>query len=51
MSSKQDLTRQFTAEEGIIHIGGIEALVRYRRRHERHDVVRELIGGDAEAEG
>ena len=28
MSSKQDLTRQFTAEEGIIHIGGIEALVR-----------------------
>ncbi|MDY0074104.1 MAG: hypothetical protein RBR77_15835, partial [Thauera sp.] len=28
MSSKQDLNKPFTAEEGIIHLGGIEALVR-----------------------
>ena len=37
MSSKQDLTRQFTAEEGIIHIGGIEALVRLTMDQIRFD--------------
>ena len=37
MSSKQDLTKQFTAEEGIIHIGGIEALVRLTMDQIRFD--------------
>ncbi|ATE61296.1 indolepyruvate ferredoxin oxidoreductase family protein [Thauera sinica] len=37
MSSKQDFTRQFTAEEGVIHIGGIEALVRLTMDQIRFD--------------
>ena len=51
MSSKQDLTRQFTAEEWIIHIGGIEALVRLTMDQIRFDRRREHGCRDGKKQG
>ena len=43
MASKQDVTNSFTREEGVIHIGGIDALVRLTldqvRTHESRERV------------
>ena len=45
MSSKMDFTKQFTSEEGYIHIGGIEALVRLTMDQIRFDRRRGLNNG------
>lgn len=45
MSSKQDFTRHFTAEQGIINLGGIEALVRLPMDQIRFDKRRGLNTG------
>lgn len=45
MSSKQDITNVFTAEEGVIHVGGIDALVRLTVDQIRADARRGLKTG------
>jgi indolepyruvate ferredoxin oxidoreductase len=45
MASKQDLTSLFTQEEGVIHIGGIDALVRLALDQVRTDARRGLKTG------
>jgi indolepyruvate ferredoxin oxidoreductase len=45
MSSKQDFTSHFTAEEGTIHLGGIDALVRLTLDQIRFDRRRGLNTG------
>ena len=45
MASKQDVTNSFTREEGVIHIGGIDALVRLTLDQVRTDARRSLKTG------
>ena len=45
MASKQDVTNSFTREEGVIHIGGIDALVRLTLDQVRTDARRGLKTG------
>src|SRR5215813_6543928 len=45
MSSKQDITNSFTKEEGSIHLGGIDALVRLTLDQIRTDARRGLKTG------
>ncbi|WP_080400478.1 porin [Burkholderia ubonensis] len=45
MSSKQDNTNSFTKEEGVIHLGGIDALVRLALDQVRADARRGLKTG------
>src|SRR5262249_53012504 len=45
MSSKQDITNSFTQEEGVIHLGGIDALVRLTLDQVRTDARRGLKTG------
>src|SRR5579871_151673 len=45
MASKQDLTAVFTQEEGVIHVGGIDALVRLAFDQVRTDARRGLKTG------
>ncbi|MBP0594270.1 indolepyruvate ferredoxin oxidoreductase family protein [Paraburkholderia sp. LEh10] len=45
MSSKQDVTNAFTQEEGVIHVGGIDALVRLTLDQIRTDARRGLKTG------
>ena len=45
MPSKQDITSSFTKEEGVIHIGGIDALVRLTLDQIRADARRNLKTG------
>jgi indolepyruvate ferredoxin oxidoreductase len=45
MSSKQDITNSFTKEEGVIHLGGIDALVRLTLDQIRTDARRGLKTG------
>src|SRR5215470_16885119 len=45
MSSKQDITSAFTREEGTIHIGGIDTLVRLTLDQVRADARRGLKTG------
>ena len=45
MSSKQDISNSFTKEEGVIHLGGIDALVRLTLDQIRTDARRGLKTG------
>src|ERR1700674_5462301 len=45
MTSKQDVTNSFTREEGVIHMGGIDALVRLTLDQVRTDARRGLKTG------
>jgi len=45
MSTKQDVTNAFTREEGVIHVGGIDALVRLTLDQIRTDARRGLKTG------
>jgi indolepyruvate ferredoxin oxidoreductase len=45
MSSKQDITNSFTKEEGVIHLGGIDALVRLTLDQIRTDARKGLKTG------
>ena len=45
MSSKQDVSNSFTQEEGVIHLGGIDALVRLTLDQVRTDARRGLKTG------
>src|SRR4029434_154722 len=45
MASKQDVTSSFTKEEGVIHVGGIDALVRLTLDQVRADARRGLKTG------
>ena len=45
MASKKDVTSSFTTEEGVIHVGGIDALVRLTLDQVRTDARRGLKTG------